>query len=87
MAFDWDHDCLAYQIVTDAIIYIMAQKKLIVKCLQFGDYVCFILVIMCGAGQYFEQLSCLLDELGLPMNPMYVSLCAGILYLYSLQCI
>ena len=66
LVFDWVHGCLGFQRASDAIVFLM--KKLGHTIFAYiDDYI--IVSPREEADRAFKQLSELLDELGLPMNP------------------
>ena len=66
LAFGWVHGCSAFQRASDAVVFLM--KKLGHTIFAYiDDYI--IISSEEEADRAFKQLSELLDELGLPMNP------------------
>ena len=66
LALGWVHGCSAFQRASDAVVFLM--KKLDHPMFPYiDDYI--IVSSKEEADRAFKQLSELLDELGLPMNP------------------
>ena len=66
VAFGWTHGSAAFQMVADAISYVMASSGCVITP-YIDDFI--VVAPRDQATKQFDQLSGLLDKLGLPMNP------------------
>ena len=65
IAFGWTHWSGSFQILSDAIAYIMAKKGVTLHC-YIDDYI--VVMSKLKATEQFSLLCDLLQELGLPFN-------------------
>ena len=66
VAFGWTHGSAAFQMVADAISYVMASSGCVVNA-YIDDFI--VVAPRAEARRHYDRLSNLLDTLGLPMNP------------------
>ena len=66
VAFGWTHGSAAFQMVADAISYVMASSGCVVNP-YIDDFI--VVAPRADARRHYDRLSDLLESLGLPMNP------------------